>query len=86
MKHPYSMAQMQLAVLCKCRLQHLQKTATFITGIYGENNTYKAIIGTDLVQDNFYAQIRGQRVETDGTRVLDNQNKNQKASYDQKRL
>lgn len=60
------------------------KNSSFITGIYGENNTYKAIIGTDLVQDNFYAQIRGQRLETDGTRILDNQNKNQKASYDQK--
>ena len=38
----------------------------------------------DLVQDNFYAQIRGQRLETDGTKILDYQNKSQKASYDQK--
>ncbi|HHW51801.1 MAG TPA: TonB-dependent receptor [Acinetobacter towneri] len=56
----------------------------FITGIYAENKTYKTIIGSDLVQDNFYAQIRGQRLETDGTKILDYQNKSQKASYDQK--
>ncbi|AXY55821.1 TonB-dependent receptor [Acinetobacter chinensis] len=60
------------------------KNGGFITGIYGENNTYKAIAGADLVQDNFYAQIRGQRLESDGTRILDNQSKDQKASYDQK--
>lgn len=56
----------------------------FITGIYAENKTYKTIIGSDLVQDGFYAQIRGQRLETDGTKILDYQNKSQKASYDQK--
>ena len=60
------------------------KNSGFITGIYGENNTYKAIAGADLIQDSFYAQIRGQRLESDGTRVLDNQSKDQKAAYDQK--
>ncbi|NNG82352.1 TonB-dependent receptor [Acinetobacter sp. ANC 5378] len=60
------------------------KNSGFITGIYAENKTYKTIAGADLVQDNFYAQIRGQRLETDGTRILDHQNKNQKASYNQK--
>lgn len=60
------------------------KNSGFITGIYGENNTYKAIAGADLIQDGFYAQIRGQRLESDGTRVLDNQSKDQKAAYDQK--
>ena len=60
------------------------KNSGFITGIYGENNTYKAIAGADLTQDGFYAQIRGQRLESDGTRVLDNQSKDQKAAYDQK--
>jgi vitamin B12 transporter len=60
------------------------KNSGFITGISAENKTYKMIVGADLVEDNFYAQIRGQRLETDGTRVLDYQSKNQKASYDQK--
>ena len=60
------------------------KNSGFITGIYGENNTYKAIAGADLTQDSFFAQIRGQRLESDGTRVLDNQSKDQKAAYDQK--
>lgn len=44
----------------------------------------KQFFGADLVQDNFYAQIRGQRLESDGTRILDNQSKDQKAAYDQK--
>jgi vitamin B12 transporter len=34
----------------------------------GENNTYKSVIG-DLAEDGFYAQIRGQRLESDGTQV-----------------
>ncbi len=39
-----------------------QKNSAFITGIYGENKTYKAIVGADLISDEgFYAQIRGQR-------------------------
>lgn len=59
---------------------------SFITGVYGENQTYKAIIGTDLVHDSgAYAQIRGQRLESDGTRIFNSQNeKTQKAGYDQK--
>lgn len=61
-----------------------QKTGGFITGIYGENNTYKAIIGADLAQNGFYAQLRGQRMETDGTRIFNTQPKSLKASYDQK--
>lgn len=60
-----------------------EKTGAFVTGEMGENNTYKAVIGADLAQDGFYAQVRGQRLETDGTPVTDAKN-NKKASFDQK--
>lgn len=62
-----------------------EKTGAEFTTIYGENQTYKTIAKADLVADNgFYAQIDGQRLETDGTRIFDNQRENQKAGYDQK--
>ncbi len=48
-----------------------EKTSAFVTGEVGENQTYKAIVGADLYQDGFYAQIRGQRLETDGTPIKD---------------
>lgn len=61
-----------------------KKTGGFVTGIYGENNTYKAIVGGNLVSENgFYTQIRGQRVESDGTPVKNTFNAPD-ASYDQK--
>lgn len=61
------------------------KTGGFITGVYGENETYKAIVGADVVIENgLYAQVRGQRLESDGTRIFDTQPESQKASYDQK--
>ncbi|WP_049236154.1 TonB-dependent receptor plug domain-containing protein [Moraxella canis] len=61
------------------------KSGIQITGLGGENNTYKALVKADLVTDTgLYASIHGQRLETDGTRILDNQNRDQKASYDQK--
>lgn len=61
-----------------------KKTGGFVTGIYSENNTYKAIVGGNLVSENgFYTQIRGQRVESDGTPVKDTFNAPD-ASYDQK--
>lgn len=60
------------------------KTGGFITGVYGENNTRKVIIGGDLTTDNgFYAQVRGQRLDTDGTRIFDSQPKHQKAGFNQ---
>lgn len=67
----------------------ISKTPTqsggFVTGVYGENKTYKVIVGGDLVADNgLYAQVRGQRLETDGTRILESQKESNKASYDQK--
>nr|WP_298891346.1 TonB-dependent receptor [uncultured Acinetobacter sp.] len=61
------------------------KTGTQITGVYGENNTYKTILNADYVDDSgLYAQIGGQRLESDGTSILDIQNEKEKASYDQK--
>ena len=51
----------------------------------GEHNTYKAVIGADLAEDGFYAQIRGQRLESDGTQVTNLKDPNIKTgSYDQK--
>ena len=62
-----------------------EKTGADLTGIYGENNTYKTIANANLVTDQgFYAKIGGQRLESDGTRILESQAKNEKASYDQK--
>lgn len=61
------------------------KSGAELTGIYGENNTYKAIAKADLVTDQgFYAQVGGQRLESDGTRIFESQPKNEKANFDQK--
>lgn len=48
----------------------------------GEKNTYKSILGLDLVKDGYYAQIRGQRFETNGDRIISDED--QKAGFDQK--
>ncbi|WP_078219693.1 TonB-dependent receptor plug domain-containing protein [Acinetobacter pittii] len=62
-----------------------EKTGAELTGIYGENNTYKAIVNANLVTDQgFYAQVGGQRLESDGTRIFESQPQNEKAGYDQK--
>ncbi|WP_180009076.1 TonB-dependent siderophore receptor [Acinetobacter sp. YH16057] len=62
-----------------------EKTSAFVTGEMGENGTYKTIAGADVAEDGFYAQIRGQRLETDGTQVTDWKNSKVKtADYDQK--
>lgn len=62
-----------------------EKTGAELTGIYGENNTYKAIVNSNLVTDQgFYAQVGGQRLESDGTRIFESQPQNEKAGYDQK--
>lgn len=60
------------------------KNSAFVTGIWGENRTYKAVVGGDLVHNGFYAQLRGQRLESDGARVLNTQDKQDKAGFDQK--
>lgn len=59
------------------------KTGVLLTTEFGENNTYKSIVGADLVDDSgMYAQVRGQRLESDGTPVTDKSK--QDASFDQK--
>jgi vitamin B12 transporter len=60
-----------------------EKNSAFVTGQISENKTYKSVIGADLAENGFYAQIRGQRLETDGTPVTDAKD-NKKASFDQK--
>lgn len=61
------------------------KTGASVTGIWGENSTYKAIVKGDLVADNgLYATVSGQRLESDGTRIFNTQDKNDKAGYEQK--
>ncbi|WP_111895187.1 TonB-dependent receptor plug domain-containing protein [Acinetobacter sp. MB5] len=60
-----------------------EKSGAFLTTEYGENNTYKSIVGANLKTDQgFYAQFRGQRMESDGTPVVNTTS--EKSSYDQK--
>lgn len=67
-------------------IQLISKTPTqnkiFTTIEAGEKNTYKSILGIDLAQDGYYAQIRGQRFETDGDQIISNDDR--KAGFDQK--
>lgn len=70
-------------------VQLVSKTPTqnsaFVTGVYGSNDTYKAIVGADLVAENgLYAQVRGQRLESDGFRIFNTQSKGQKAPFEQR--
>lgn len=60
-----------------------KKQRFFTTVEGGEQNTYKAIVGADLVQEDAYFQVRGQRLETDGSPVSNAPNAKD-ASYDQK--
>ena len=53
-----------------------KQTGAFITAEMGENQTYKSLIGADFSENGVYAQVRAQRLETDGKSVLDNENKN----------
>ena len=59
-----------------------EKNAAFITGEIGENHTYKSLVGADLKQGAYYAQIRGQRLESDGTPIFNGEQ--HRYSYDQK--
>lgn len=67
-------------------IQLISKTPTqnevFTTIETGEKNTYKSILGLDLYQNGYYAQIRGQRFETDGDQIISDEDR--KASFDQK--
>ena len=60
-----------------------EKNSAFVTGEVGENKTYKSVVGADLAENGFYVQVRGQRLETDGTPVKETANAPD-ASYDQK--
>ena len=60
------------------------RTGAEITGVVGENNTYKAIVKGDVVHNDFYASLSGQRLETDGTRIFNNQSRDNQAGYEQK--
>lgn len=60
-----------------------KKTGMSLTNEIGENHSYKSIIGADFVdQSGLYAQIKGQRLESDGTPVTNKAKQN--SSYDQK--
>ena len=62
-----------------------EKTGAFVTAEMGEQNTYKTVVGADLKENGVYAQIRGQRLETDGSKVTDLKGTNiDTASYDQR--
>ncbi|WP_442862784.1 TonB-dependent receptor plug domain-containing protein [Acinetobacter sp. ME22] len=58
------------------------QNTVFTTTEMGEHNTYKSVLGADIAQDGFYAQIRGQRFETDGDKIISNEDR--KAGFDQK--
>ena len=59
------------------------KPAAFITTEAGEHHTYKSLIGADFAQDDFFAQLRGQRLESDGTHITDHADATP-SNYDQK--
>ena len=59
------------------------KNSAFVSAEVGENSTYKTILGLDAVENGFYAQLRGQRLETDGTNIFDYEGA-EPSSYDQK--
>src|SRR5690606_7857648 len=48
----------------------------------GENSTYKSIVGVDAAEKGYYAELRGQRLETYGEQVTSKQA--MKAGFDHK--
>ena len=60
------------------------QTGISVTGIAGEHDSYKAIVKGDVVANGFYASLGGQRMETDGTRIFNNQGRHKAAGYEQK--
>ena len=58
------------------------ENSIFTTVEAGERSTYKTILGVDVAEDGFYAQLRGQRFETDGDQIIANDDR--KAGFDQK--
>ena len=62
-----------------------EKNGAFITGEIGEKSTYKSVVGADIAENGFYAQIRGQRLESDATKVTNQKTQTSKtAAFDQK--
>ncbi|TCH64423.1 TonB-dependent receptor [Acinetobacter sp. ANC 4862] len=62
-----------------------EQSGAELTGIYGENKTYKSIAKANLVANNgFYTQISGQRLETDGTRIYEGRPSTERGAFDQK--
>lgn len=59
-------------------------THAFATAVFGENDTNHYSAGADIVHNGFFAQINGQRLDSDGTHILNTQHKAQKAGFDQK--
>ena len=60
-----------------------EKNAAFLSAEIGEHQTYKTTVGADLADEGFYAQVRGQHLETDGTPVHEHENATA-SSFDQK--
>ena len=48
-----------------------ERNRAFVTAEIGENHTDKTLIGADWVVQDIYLQIRGQRLESDGTSITD---------------
>lgn len=60
------------------------KTGSQITALYGENDSHKIIANADLVADNgLYTSFTAQTYHTDGSRIFNTQNTQQKAGYEQ---
>ncbi|XID74274.1 TonB-dependent receptor plug domain-containing protein [Alkanindiges sp. WGS2144] len=60
------------------------KSQRFFTTLEaGDQQTYKTILGADLVQEDAYLQLRGQRLESDGSPVT-NAPEAKNAGFDQK--
>lgn len=62
-----------------------ERNRVFITTEFGEQQSYKSLLGADFYQDGWYAQLRGQRLETDGTALI-NRPEADPASFEQKGL
>ncbi|MDO4250889.1 MAG: TonB-dependent receptor [Moraxella sp.] len=59
------------------------RTGAKLTGLYGENNTHKAIVNGDWVHNGFFASITGQKFKTDGSPIFNTQGQDKKAGFEQ---
>lgn len=60
-----------------------KENSAFVTAEVGEHQTYKTLVGVDIAEDNVYAQVRAQRLESDGTAIFPH-DEARKSAYDQK--